>query len=168
MSARDQAITNPVSPVPQPQPWRRQALLALVSVAIAMACGACSSGFQRDWNAAATATNRSGIEGRWDGTWTSGSNGHSGKLRCLVTRTERPDTYRFRYWGTFAKVFRFDYTVACSAERPPGDRAWHLQGESDLGIMGGVFRHRAIVSDDCFRASYASRWDEGTFELRRP
>lgn len=131
-----------------------------------MAFTSCSS-FQRDWKAASSQAieNTSAIEGRWDGNWRSDSNQHSGKLRCLVSKADRPGAYTFRYWGTFAAVFRFHYTV--EYETKDTGEAWEMEGESDLGIMGGVFHHRATIRDENFAATYSSKWDNGKFQMRR-
>ena len=84
----------------------------------------------------------------------------------MVSKTQQPGVYQFRYWGTFAKVLRFNYIVDYSARRT--GNTWHLEGESDLGLMGGVFHHRATVSEGVFNATYRSKWDDGAFEMTRP
>ena len=136
---------------------------------VALISPSCSSSFQRDWrNATATPTkpDTATIEGRWDGSWASDTNRHSGKLRCIISPADRPGSYEFRYWGTFAKFFRFHYTVDYDARFTDG--AWHMAGENDLGIMGGKFHHEATIRGDKFDATYTSKWDNGKFELRRP
>ena len=142
----------------------------LIIVAAMLGCGGCA-GFHSDWRTAeaAAVSGKSdfvGIEGRWDGTWTSDGNAHTGKLRCIVEETDRPGVFEFRYWGTFARIVPFRYNVEYSAERK-GD-VWHLEGESDLGLLGGIFHHRARICDRSFEANYSSKWDNGVFELRRP
>ena len=142
-------------------------LLSYSWLGIAIALTSCSS-FHKDWQATSLqkTENRSSIEGRWDGSWQSDTNNHSGKLRCIVSKADREDAYKFRYWGTFASIFRFDYTVEYDAQRTA--KGWQMQGESDLGIMGGVFNHQATIRDGTFDATYSSKWDDGNFHLHRP
>src|SRR5262245_29939210 len=71
----------------------------------AMLCG-CSS-FNRDWDRAAkTIPPGDSIEGRWEGRWISETNGHNGKLRCLMTR-ESETNYQARFRASYAGIFRF-------------------------------------------------------------
>jgi hypothetical protein len=144
-------------------------LFAVLMLLVALISSSCST-FQRDWSDAALTPAGSGstatIEGRWDGSWKSDTNRHYGKLRCIVSPTDRPGHYKFRYWGTFAKIFRFHYKVEYDAEHHDG--AWQMAGESDLGIMGGKFHHTATIDGDKFDATYSSKWDNGKFNLHRP
>lgn len=141
--------------------------IALLVIAVSGFANISCSTFHRDWEDPAIRSVGSGIEGKWDGSWRSNTNQHSGDLRCIVSPSkEKPGLYEFRYWGTFAGFLRFHYTVEYSARR--SNDTWTMEGESDLGIMGGKFYHKAIVRDGTFDATYTSKWDNGTFRLKRP
>ncbi|MGK0189271.1 MAG: hypothetical protein ACI9R3_005088 [Verrucomicrobiales bacterium] len=139
-------------------------ILFLITAVVACLVSTSCSTFHRDWRSTPAGT---GIKGKWDGTWQSNTNSHAGKLRCIVAPSERsPGQYEFRYWGTFAGVFRFHYTVDYVARKTAD--TWNMDGESDLGIMGGKFLHSATVRGDTFDATYSSKWDKGTFHMVRP
>ena len=140
----------------------------LLFVLLLTACllSSCAGGFDRRWRAAAGAPTAGGLTGRWDGIWRSETNGHDGRLRCIVRLTEHPDICRFDYGGSFAGIFRFHYTVDCAVRRR--GRNWAIKGESDLGWKGGVFSHEGTVADGKFRAAYQSARDRGVFEMTRP
>jgi hypothetical protein len=135
-------------------------------LALAVVVSSCSGGFGQRWREAAKSSNASGIEGRWDGTWRSESNGHTGRLRCIVSPTQQANVYKFHYGGTFAKVIGFQYTVDHAVQRL--GRTWTMEGKSDLGSMGGLFSYEATVQDGVFRATYRSKEDRGGFDMKRP
>ena len=82
---------------------------ALALLAITLLCG-CSC-FNRDWHkAAAQPTPANSIEGRWEGSWTSASNAHTGNLRCLLSHKEGA-SYEARFRATYGKVFHFSYAT---------------------------------------------------------
>lgn len=134
-------------------------------LALVLLCG-CST-FNRDWNRAARQpTNPASIEGRWDGKWLSDVNGHTGRLRCLLSR-ESDSRYQARFRATYWKVFRFNYTVPLEFERRDGE--WHLTGEEDLGkLAGGVYRYEGHATPTNLFSTYRSKHDHGTFQMRRP
>ena len=86
----------------------------LIASALALALFACGcSTFNRDWKKAATATPAPGMAGRWTGTWRSEANGHTDRLRCLMTPLTN-DIVAARYQAKYRKgIFRFtfSYTV---------------------------------------------------------
>lgn len=139
--------------------------LFLVLLPALLLCG-CST-FNRDWKKAAekpAAANS--IEGRWDGTWLSDKNGHTGRLRCLLSR-ETDARYQARFRASYWKVFRFGYTVALEFEQHDG--AWSLTGDEDLGkLAGGVYHYEGHATPTNFFSTYRSKYDHGTFQMRRP
>ena len=140
-------------------------LVLLLFLAIACLLSSCAGGFDRRWRGAEDVRGRTGIEGRWDGTWRSHVNGHHGRLRCIVSPTEQPGVYQFHYGGTFARILGFQYTVDYAVQRRRG--TWTMKGESDLGWMGGAYSHEATVKDGEFKATYRSARDHGVFAMRR-
>ena len=133
-------------------------------LALVLLCG-CST-FNRDWKRAAQqpATPAS-IEGLWEGKWLSDVNGHTGRLRCLLSR-ESDSRYQARFRATYWKVFRFSYTVPLQFEQRD---AWHFTGEENLGkLAGGVYRYEGHATPTNFFSTYHSKYDHGTFQMRRP
>ena len=140
--------------------WRTVVtLLALVL------CG-CSS-FNRDWRRAGTLpASPDSIEGRWEGRWVSDANGHNGKLRCLMTRISDSE-YRARFRATYARVLKYSY--AAELRMQPHHEGWEFNGEADLGkLAGGVYYYEGRISSSNMFSTYRSKYDHGTFELRRP
>lgn len=147
---------------------RRPAAKATPALALLLAVfvAGCSS-FNRNWDrAAGQLPPANSIAGRWEGAWTSAVNGHTGRLRCLLTRAS--DTcYHAQFRATYWKVFRFSYAVSLAVEE--GDGGWRLNGAEDLGTMaGGVYRYEGRVTPTNFHATYVSKYDHGVFELQRP
>jgi hypothetical protein len=128
-------------------------------------CG-CST-FNRDWKKAAQQNVPVGsIEGRWDGKWLSDVNGHTGRLRCLLTR-ETDSSYEARFRATYWKVFRFSYSVSLRFEQK--DVTWHFTGDENLGkLAGGIYHYEGQVTPTNFFSTYWSRYDHGTFQMQRP
>ena len=133
----------------------------------ALLTGGCST-FNRDWKkAVATPGAADTVEGCWEGTWLSARNGHTGKLRCLATKTDDRQI-RARFKATYWKIFRIGYEVTLNSESLPGDKV-HIQGENDLGWWGGgVYHYSGTISPTNFSSTYRSKYDHGTFEMKRP
>ncbi|HZE97640.1 MAG TPA: hypothetical protein VE981_11485 [Planctomycetota bacterium] len=130
------------------------------------ALSACST-FDQDWQASQGFAN--GIEGRWEGSWTSDDNGHTGGLRCLVTR-RADEGYDARYHATYSGwcgTLSFEYTVPMTVQ--PGPQGLQLHGSADLGwIAGGVYEYDGLVNVDRYYCNYQSDGDHGIFKLERP
>jgi hypothetical protein len=125
-------------------------------------------GFQKSWHAAKKEfpAPHKEIQGAWIGSWTSGHNAHTGKLRCIVTETA-PGKYQFHYWATWAKVISAGFEIECVAAE--NDNKWTFSGDMDLGKLGGEFSHEGKATPDSISAKWRSaRGDHGTFELKRP
>jgi hypothetical protein len=138
--------------------------LLLTLGAIGLGAPACSS-FERDWEGAAAVAPASDLEGRWQGTWLSAVNGHSGGLRCLVTRRES-GAYDARYHATYGCCFSFEYTVELTAA--PHGAGYILRGSADLGwLAGGVYSYETTVEGGKLRSTYTSEADHGTYEMTR-
>lgn len=127
----------------------------------------CSS-FHRQWRQAVNQPPPSDLTGAWEGGWTSTPSGHRGKLRCIVTPKETmPGFYDFHYWarwGLLSGAFATTYPV-----RQAGPGRWTFEGDSDLGALGGVYRHQGEATAETFQAAYTSdRGDRGRMEMTRP
>ena len=105
------------------------------------------------------------IQGRWQGTWLSEVNGHTGKLHCLVAKQD-DGKYQARYHAKYRKILSFGYTVALDATQTNG--IYKFSGEADLGWAGGVYRYEGQASSTNFLSTYKSKHDHGIFQMSRP
>lgn len=141
-------------------------LLSLVGILVVLLLCGCSS-FNRAWHQAEqTPTPPDSIAGRWEGKWLSDVNGHTGRLRCLLT--PKNDTiYTARFRATYWKIFRYSYQVDLQFEMRDG--LAHLKGEENLGwLAGGVYQYSGNVTPTNFQSTYSSSYDHGVFEMTRP
>ena len=138
----------------------------LGALALTLLVSGCAS-FEPDWKQAGrTPAPPDAITGRWEGFWLSDVNAHTGKLRCLITH-QTNDLYAARFRATYLKVLRFSYTVPLRVESRDG--GWSFRGEEDLGVAaGGIYRYVGTASATNFHSTYDSKYDRGTFEMRRP
>ena len=128
-------------------------------------------GYQKKWNravAAYEAGETSAPEGPWEGSWETTTNGHTGDLRAIVSRSEEnPGEYDFHYHFTWAKILSGTYKATFPATRT-GSSRHEVDGEQELGLFG-TFRHEATITDNQFEATYSSKKGEvGLFEMIRP
>jgi hypothetical protein len=139
--------------------------LLLFALPALVLCG-CST-FNRDWKKAAQQPAPAGsIEGCWEGKWLSDVNGHTGRLRCMLSR-EKNNRYQARFRATYWKLFRFSYAVSLQFEPREGD--WHFTGDEDLGTLaGGIYHYDGQATPTNFFSTYWSKYDHGTFQMKRP
>ncbi len=137
--------------------------LLIATVVLGTGC----AGFKRDWNAAIrNPPGEADLQGRWEGKWLSDATGHSGKLRCVVTKTA-PDLYRARFHAKYQKILSFGYTVPLTTERT--GNGFTFRGEANLGWWaGGVYSYEGKADATNFFARYSSKHDHGTFQMARP
>ena len=135
-------------------------------VVVGLLLNGCST-FNRDWKAAAvTAAPEDDVQGRWLGTWLSEGNGHSGRLRCLLTR-DATGRYQARFHAKYKKILGFGYTVPLTVETT--NPAFRFRGEADLGwYAGGLYHYEGQASLTNFFSTYRCPADHGTFQMRRP
>lgn len=136
-----------------------------VSLLMALLCG-CSS-FNRAWHKAGSAPAATdSIEGRWEGHWLSDANGHTGKLRCLLSR-DADGEYTAWFRATYWKILRFSYRVPLQVEAHDG--VWLFSGSEDLGSMaGGIYHYTGSATPTNFHSTYRSDYDHGIFQMSRP
>lgn len=141
-------------------------LPALATVILLALCPGCSTAFHRDWNAASSGpVSQDSIEGQWEGTWLSGKNQHTGKLKCAVDRTHGKN-HRFHFRATYWKLFRYSYALSFRVEERDGKQ--QFSGYEDLGALaGGVYHYDGTLTPDQFSATYSNKHDFGTFEMKR-
>ena len=143
----------------------RKIKTALLGVILALGLTGCA--FNRDFKEALKKPVSPGdITGAWEGTWKSDSNGHNGRLRCILTKTSE-ENYQARYRANYKKILSFEYTVPLTAARDGS--SYRFEGSADLGkLAGGVYTYKGAASAGTFISTYDSKYDHGTFEMSRP
>lgn len=128
----------------------------------------CSS-FPRDWKSAASPpAPTNSIEGRWEGSWRSDVNGHTGSLRCLISRGTN-DTYSARFHAKYKKLIRFTFGYTVPLTVTPREGQFHFSGAADLGgLAGGLYTYQGRATPTNFLSTYSSKYDRGIFEMSRP
>ena len=128
--------------------------------------GGCTT-FNHEWrNATANPVPGTDLQGPWKGLWVSDANGHTGKLRCVVTRGDN-GIYRARFHAKYRKILSFGYTVPLKVERT--DNSFNFRGEANLGWWaGGVYHYDGHADATNFFSNYSSKYDHGTFQMARP
>jgi hypothetical protein len=142
----------------------RRLLLGAALVLLLSSCGAIR--FHRAWSSF-SAGDGTGMEGRWSGAWTSAWNGHSGGLRCLMSRRD-DGRYLAWFYSTYAGILFFQHETVFEVTSEH-EGTLHFAGEQDLGqAIGGVYRYEGAVVGDRFHAHFrAENGDHGVFEMRR-
>ena len=140
----------------------------LAGVGLCFALCGCST-FSYEWRQAAnTPAPTNAISGPWEGRWTSTASGHQNKLQCLVTRVD-DSHYDAKFNAAYKKwiTVHFGYTVRL--ETHPSTNGIGFHGSEDLGnLAGGVYTYNGWANPTNFFSTYKSRYDRGTFEMRRP
>jgi hypothetical protein len=138
----------------------------LAILVVANFLSGCTS-FNKEWQlASAQPIQANQLEGPWEGFWLSDVNRHTGKLRCVVTK-KSDDIYRARFHARYGKLLSFGYTVSLRAQ--PQDGAWKFRGQANLGFLaGGVYYYDGHAEGTNFFSTYSSKYDHGTFQMKRP
>jgi hypothetical protein len=142
-----------------------------MTAALLLATVAGCSTYDDDWAAAPGApAGEEALEGRWQGVWISDANGHTGDLRCLLSK-KAEGGYEARYHATYSWCwipFTFEYAVPMTAERGK-DGEWRFKGEAELGcwVAGGHYTYEGTAKGSEFRSTYRSEEDRGVFEMKR-
>lgn len=144
---------------------KRVLLLAGLSLLVT----GCASRFDRDWQAAAAQpAPADSLEGVWIGKWLSYTNGHTGRLRAIITKSG--DGYSTRFHANYAWCLGGGYTITLHAEEKGG--ADRLTGSEDLGKLLfwdlGEYRYHGVATSQRLFSEYQSPYDGGFWELTRP
>src|SRR5262245_7343694 len=144
------------------------AFLPICGIMIALMAATGCSAFNRDWRrTSATPAPVNDVTGRWEGSWLSERNGHHGRMQCLMIRLD-DRSYRARFKATYWKIFRFSHPVVLGVTRDSQGQ-FNFQGEADLGWWGGgVYHYDGQANPVDFFSTYKSKYDHGTFRMKRP
>lgn len=150
----------------------RSLLAAGLALLLGAATGCSTARFNRAWQAAAQAPAAdAGLPGRWEGTWRSDVNAHTGRLRCLVTPSTN-GTYAARFHAEYRLLLvplTFGYTVPLTVTNRADGGGTGFAGRADLGrLAGGVYTYRGRATLTNFFSTYECARDRGIFELTRP
>ncbi len=139
--------------------------LAVSGAALLFLVSCATPGYRNAWKSAQGApVSKAGIEGAWEGVWISDKNGHTGDLRCVVTKTG-DDEYLFHYWATWAGGMKGAFKITCEAEERQG--VVHVEGSKRLPPFG-TYHHRGKLTATTFTATFRSdKSNVGSFELER-
>ena len=139
------------------EPRRFQTALAITI--LLSVCG-CTS-FETRWkNAPSNSTD--GVAGRWIGTWQNTNNAHGGPLKAVLmpTGSNAFSAYFHAGWGNHSGTFH----TPIHGNRA-GD-AFRFQGSKR--VFGVKIDTAGTIGSGEFNATYDSRFDSGTFTLKRP
>jgi len=122
-------------------------------------CG-CTS-FESRW-ASAPARPADAVSGRWLGTWQNTNNAHGGPLKAVLIPkgSNTFSAYFHAGWGRRTGTFRMPIHGENSGDT--------FRFEGSRRILGVRIDTAGTFRGDRFDATYGSRFDTGTFTLRRP
>lgn len=138
---------------------RWSTLYAAVTALLATGC----TSFEKKWQATRQQPPPAGdITGAWTGTWQNTNNAHGGALRALVTQMNATNyTVRFHaVWGSHSGSFNTKLVG-----QPEGDEFVFVGRKRILGFLITTRGHANATN---FFSTYESRFDTGTFTLKRP
>jgi hypothetical protein len=138
-----------------------------------LAVTGCST-FNYEWRQAANepaATND--ITGRWQGRWISKASGHRDQLRALILKADS-NHYDVKFHAAYkSETFKFitvhfGYTVRMEGMAGTNGVV-AFRGSENLGpLAGGVYTYEGNANSTNFFSTYDSKYDRGTFEMKRP
>lgn len=121
--------------------------------------------FGMSFSFAKTSLSADDLSGAWSGSWQSCETRHHGPMSACFEKCGET-SYKAHFKGRFFKVFPFQYSVVLNVVEESPEKTV-LAGSSYLGRLFGTFYYRAEVTGDCFRATYSSCKDNGTWTLKR-
>ena len=142
----------------------KEYLLGLLSVGVLLFF-VCGCGGLGQTTAGESEQGVQSIEGLWVGKWYCEKTGHSGPLRCKLTRITEGQ-YKAQYDGLYAGFIPFWYSVKKEVTR--NDGVVYMKAEENLGWFGGgLFKYEGEIKDEKYHMRYDSKHYAGTFELER-
>ena len=143
-------------------------LLGLFGLAAFVLSG-CSA-FNYEWRQAAKKPTPAGdITGRWEGRWISEANGHNDKLRALVIVLDT-NHYDVKFHAAYKQWITVHFGYKVRMETKPGaNEVVAFHGSENLGALaGGIYTYDGHADATNFFSTYNSKYDRGTFEMKRP
>jgi hypothetical protein len=135
------------------------------ALALTLSLASCGTAYQAKWNAARDKGGAPGsIEGAWEGKWLSSTNGHTGKLWCLIGEGS-PNERNFDYRATWGRILSGSFSATHQLQRK-GDATTFVV-DHPIGKLG-TFHAEGTIADGKFSACYQAAGDRGTLELTRP
>lgn len=133
---------------------------------LSLTSSGCVCAFQREWSQSReTGVCTDNLAGLWEGTWESGYNGHTGKLRAIITRCDNGQ-YHAWYFATFAGCIPYAYETTHSATEQDG--VTYFSGVQDLGpLAGGLYHTNGSANGQQFEARYQADKDFGVYRMTR-
>jgi hypothetical protein len=134
----------------------------LAILLVAASSAGCKS-FDSEWSATcATPQPSQSIQGAWIGTWQNTNNTHHGQLRAVLSKkSETNYTAHFHAtWGSHSGGFTTQLKGQWDND------AYRFEGRKR--ILGFLIVTRGDASATNLFSVYESRFDNGTFTLRRP
>lgn len=122
-------------------------------------CG-CTS-FESRWKSA-PAVSADGVSGQWIGTWQNTNNAHGGPLQAVLIEkgSNTFSAYFHAGWGKHSGTFRTPIQGNREGE------TYRFKGSKR--VFGVKIDTAGTIRSNEFRATYESRFDHGTFTLKRP
>ena len=155
------------SRLPSPARFRHAAAMNSIARCIAafllmLTLVGCRS-FDKEWaRVRARPPAASGMAGTWTGTWQNTNNTHGGALRAIITPAGT-DGYQARFHATWGN-HKGSFTTRLKATREVDA----LVFEGRKRILGFLIVTRGRGDAKDLSSTYESRFDSGTFTLRRP
>ena len=135
-------------------------------LSLAWVTAGCSS-FNREWKRAATPSPPHAMTGRWEGTWHSDVNDHSGLLRCLVT-PQTNGVYQARFYAKYKRLLTFSFSYSAPLTVRRNKEVFLFEGEANLGwYAGGRYEYQGHADGVGFFSTYRNKYDRGTFQMKR-
>lgn len=122
--------------------------------------------FDSRWQAAGVQTGTpKGLEGRWEGKWTSFNNDQSDDLRCVIVRINDHSCHAV-FHATVNGAFYFDHTVELTVK--PTAKGFSFHGQEDRPwYKGGTCYITGQSTGEQLHATYLDKVDHGTFDVAR-
>ncbi len=134
----------------------------------------CGLSFRSTWKKSVSSA---GVSGKWEGTWLSAANGHTGKLRAVVSESEplfaasklEPGAvpHQFFYHCTWRGILSAGFKTTHLVVRKDKD-TYTFKGDHKMpNWVGGMYHYEGTIKGDDFNACYESGMDRGTFTMKR-
>lgn len=141
----------------------------ILTLGFLVSLNSCSGpGFAKSWRQAKSIPTASGVEGAWEGQWKSDSNGHQGRLQCVVAAPTTPNQpHSFHYRATWMRILSGSYRAKHQLTDKGPDR-WSFVGTHQMPTWaGGLYHYDGVIREDTFTANYRCDIDHGIFTMKR-